>query len=683
MNDLKLIHSSKNRLRLFSKEINSLTDENDLYKEISKIKDIQDFRINKRASCIIIKHKSKDENNIIKTLKKIKVLKKEKEEVNTKVNELIKNSSSIFITALVPEFLKPIVSFYFSKTLLKEGFDDLVKIGISSRFLEAIAVGISILRNDYLSANTTNALLSLGEYIEESTSNKSDELLKDLMKPKIKEVWIDNEGVEELIPYKKLKIGNIVIINAGDMVPIDGTILSGIALVNQSSMTGEALSVKKLRGDRVISGTLVEEGRIKVWAENVGEDTAVAKITKYIQSSLKEKSLAQKKANMLAEKLVPVTIALASFAYISTRDFNRVSAVLQADYSCALKLASPVTFKSSIHKAGRVGIMVKGAKAIETLSEVDTFVFDKTGTLTKGDLEVNDVISFDKKWDKDDILSLAASAEEHYFHPVAEAIVKAAKNRNFVHVNHNEVDFIVAHGVSTIVEGNKRVLIGSRHFLEDDEKISFKAYNKIIQEYKKTGRNLLFVAYDNKLLAMISLIDTIREDSKKTIEKLRLNGVKNIIMLTGDEEDKAKEIAKKLNIDKVYAQLKPKQKAEIVKKLKKQGNKVAFVGDGINDAPALISADVGINMQRAAEIAGASSDIALLVDSISAINEIKELSDKTMKLVKRNFNITVWANSSILILASLGKISPITTAILHNGTTVALLLNAIKGIKKT
>ena len=373
-------------------------------------------------------------------------------------------------------------------------------------------------------------------------------------------------------------------------------------------------------------------------------------------------------------------MGLAATSYVFTKDFERTASILQADYSCALKLATPVAFKSTISKAGHNGIMIKGAKSIEALYNADTFVFDKTGTLTAGQLEVISVESYDDNWDKEKILNLTASTEEHYFHPVAEAVVKAAKENGFVHMHHEEVEFIVAHGVKTEVD-KKQVVIGSRHFLEDDEKIDFSQHKDKIEKSLSQGHTLLYVGFDGKLLGTITLADNLRENSKEAISKLRELGVKNIVMLTGDTKKKAEMIAKELGIDEVRSELLPTDKATIIKELINEGKNVAFVGDGINDAPALISAHVGISMSRGADIAKATADVSLLKDDIYAVVEAKELANKTMKLIGNNFNATVGINSAILAGATFGLFSPIVTAVLHNGTTIGLLLNSIKGVK--
>ena len=673
-------------------------DENILKNYFEKIKDIKSVRINKKAFSIIFELHRDISIQIEEILNKLTIedlLKSCEDEVaavciscvgneEPSINGIVRATSALIAERFITnDLLKAGITTGASIPLLLEGSKELLKEGLTSKVLESAAVAISIYRKDYLAANSTNAMLELGEYIEETTVHKSDDLLKELSKPNVEEAWvekkIDGKITEILVKSNDIEIGDIVVVGIGNTIPVDGHIVEGTGSVNQVSMTGEAEPIIRYRGDRVISGTIVEEGRFRIWAENVGANTATQRIKHYIENSLNEKSSVQLKANKLANKLVPVTLGLATASYIFAKDFERVASILQADYSCALKLATPVAFKSTISKAGHNGIMIKGAKSIEALSNADTFVFDKTGTLTGGELEVICVESYDDKWSEDELLNLTASTEEHYFHPVAEAVVKAAKQRGFVHMHHEEVEFIVAHGVKTEVKG-KSVIIGSRHFLEDDEKIDFTEHKDKIENSLRDGRTLLYIAYNGKLLGTITLADELRHNSKEAISKLKKLGVKNIIMLTGDTKQKAKMIADELGINEVRAELLPQDKAKIVKELMNEGKKVAFVGDGINDAPALISAHVGISMSRGADIAKATADISLLKDDIMAVVEAKEYANKTMNLINNNFNATVGINSCILAGATFGVFSPIVTAVLHNGTTIGLLFNSIKGV---
>lgn len=697
---LKLIHTSPNRAR-FSYHLpkGSAIQSLPLRVEIEKIPNIQSVRVNDILHNIIITYAGgeralkKIAESLFKTLQNLLITsaKKGSEQSYIALRSEIPSSSEVArsLTALLLEpfmqssLLKGFSSLVASTPILISGAKEALSEGVTSRVLEAMAIAISLYRKDYRTANSTNFMLNLGEYIEEMTMYKSDDLLKELSKPQDSEAWVEKQmnGKAELVltPSENLKIGDIIVVGAGDSILIDGHIIAGEALVNQISMTGEATPVKRARGDRVLSGTIVQEGRIKIWAEGVGNQTATARIKNYIQETLVQKSSIQLSASKMADNLVPVTLGLAITSYIFSQDLTRVASVLQADYSCALKLATPVAFKSAISSAGKNGIIIKGAKSLESLNEAEVFVFDKTGTLTKGELEVIAVHSFSPSWREEDILNLSASIEEHYFHPVAEAVVKAAKQKEFNHIHHDEVTFIVAHGVKSQING-KEVLIGNRHFLEDDEGINMHAHNERINELLRSGHTPLFIAYDGKLLGLILLKDTLRHNTKTAIERLRKSGVKEIIMLTGDEDSKASEIARELGIDRYYARLLPTQKAEILESIMSEGRKVAFVGDGINDAPALIKADSGIGMHKGADIAKASADVVLLRDDIESVADAKIYAMQCLSKVRNNFKITVVVNSAILALATFGKLSPIQTAFLHNGTTIILLLNALQGI---
>ncbi|XPV69525.1 MAG: heavy metal translocating P-type ATPase [Halarcobacter sp.] len=698
-NSYKQVHKTKNRVRYkYSLLKDKSIDTNILKIYFEQIDGVQSVRINKKAYSIVFiledfstidlieeKLSNATRDDYLSNCKEAAVCVSCVNDEEPSIMGVVRASSALVSERFIKnDFLKAAVTSSVAIPLVIEGSKELYNEGLTSKVLESAAVGISILRKDYFAANSTNVMLELGEYIEETTVHKSDDLLKELSKPNVEEAWletkVDGKVTETLVKSANIKIGDIVVVGIGNTIPVDGHILEGSASVNQVSMTGEAEPVLKVRGDRVISGTIIEDGRLRIWAEHVGANTATQRIKHYIENSLNEKSSVQLKATRLADKLVPVTLGLADISYVLSKNMERVASVLQADYSCALKLATPVAFKSTISKAGHEGIMIKGAKSIEALNSADTFVFDKTGTLTSGELEVIEVQSYDKNWTKDEILNLTASTEEHYFHPVAEAVVKAAKDNGFVHMHHEEVEFIVAHGVKTQM-GGKSVIIGSRHFLEDDEKIDFSSHKKRIKESLEQGKTLLYIGYDGKLLGTIELSDRVRPNAKDVIKRLKSLGVKNIIMLTGDIESKAKMIAQELGIDEVKAQLLPQDKAQIVKDLMNSGKKVAFVGDGINDAPALISAHVGISMSKGADIAKATADVSLLKDDINAVADAKELANNTMKLIKNNFNATVGINSAILAGATFGLFSPVTTAFLHNGTTIGLLLTSIQGVK--
>ncbi len=592
---------------------------------------------------------------------------------------VVASGALLLATTGLPPGLRLPATLAASLPLYREAVDDLFADGINSHVLEALAVGISTSSGDYVAANTTVFMLALGEYLENSIARRSDDLLKNLLRPDTGLVWVEQDGVERQVEAAKVGVGDTVIVGAGATIPVDGTVLGGEALVNEAAMTGESVPVNRARGDAVLSGTVVEEGRLRIYAEHVGRKTAAARIADYVENSLTAKSNAQLNASKLADRLVPGVLGLAGVAWLLTGDWRRAAAVLQADYACALKLATPVAFKSAMFKAGQRGILIKGADVLERLAEADTFVFDKTGTLTTGKLAVTDSIAFDPHYTAKDLIDLAASVEEHYFHPLALAVVEAARKNHGRHFDHKEVEFIAAHGVASVIE-DKRIVVGSRHFVTEDEGVPITAaQQRRIDRLFRAGKTLLYIGFGGRLIGVIALKDQVREASAATIARLRTLGAKRVVMLTGDHHDRAAELAAQLGLDGFHAELLPQDKAALVARMKENGAKIAFVGDGINDAPALAGAHVGIAMQQGADIARLTSDIALLEDSIERVADAKQLASTTMGLIDKNFRLTVGLNSAILAAAAAGLLAPVAASVLHNGTTIGILLNALRG----
>lgn len=578
---------------------------------------------------------------------------------------------------LLPPPLRLVAALATAVPLFRHAAEDYQERGLTSHGLEGLAVAISLGRADYTAANTTTFMLALGEALEDSIARRSDDLLKHLLRPTGTEVWVMRDGVEVLVPADQVAVGDPVVMATGTIVPIDGTVLSGEATVNEAAMTGESAGVVKTRGSTVLSGTLVEEGRLVVYAERVGANTAASRIADYVQQSLTVKSEAQLDAARLADRLVPSVLTLAGVSWLLSGDWRRTASVLQADYSCALKLATPVAFKSAMYGIGQAGVLVKGASALERLAQADTIVFDKTGTLTTGNLIVTDSVTFDEDFSPDDLICLAASVEEHYFHPLAQAVVAAARTLCTRHFDHQEVEFIVAHGVASVVEG-KRIVIGSRHFIEDDEGIDLAGCEAVTAPLVAEGKTLLYIGFGGRLLGLLALKDSTRPTSRHTIERLRGLGVKRLLLLTGDNPDRAAELAHDLGLDGFHASLLPEDKARIVEDLTESGARVAFVGDGINDAPALARAHVGIAMQKGADIARLTADIALLEDEIERVADVRAAASAVMARIESNYRLTVGLNTAILSAAALGLLSPVGTAVLHNGTTIGILLNALR-----
>ncbi|MFC3061608.1 heavy metal translocating P-type ATPase [Paenirhodobacter populi] len=592
---------------------------------------------------------------------------------------LIASAMVLFGIGWLPRAAQLAISVAAARTLFREAGEDLAREGITSRVLEGLAVAISLARGDFAVANTTGFLLSLGEYLSETTARRSDLLLRDLLRPVHPVVWVMRDGQEIEIPADEVVIGDIVVVAAGSVLPVDGRVLSGLASVNEAALTGEATLVEKTRGSRVLSGSLVQDGRIAIYAETVGAGTVTARIADYVERSLAAKGQMQLDSARLADQLVPTILRVATGSFLISGDWRRPASVLQADYSCALKLATPIAFRYAMYGAGQSGILIKGADALERLAEADTFVFDKTGTLTTGVLEVTDAIAFDDDFSPEDLICLAASVEEHYaFHPLAMAVVEAARatGRN-KHFDHQEVEFIVAHGVASMMEG-KRIVVGSRHFVEDDEGIDCSAQRGMIDRLFDDGKTVLFVGFGGRLLGIIGLEDTLRASAGATIARLRELGARRILMLTGDRDDRAAEIAAMLGLDGYHADLLPEEKARIIGQLAESGARIAFVGDGINDAPALARAHVGIAMNRGADIARLTADIVLLEDDVTGLADALMIAHEVMEIIRLSFRLTIGLNTSILAGAATGLLSPLATSVLHNGSTIAILLNVLR-----
>ena len=575
-------------------------------------------------------------------------------------------------TPFVPPAVGGPASWLLGLPTIMQGLHTLLYDGVKVEVLDASAVGFSLLRKDYFTANAIVAMLGLGSYLESWTEKKSDDLLKSLLRPQVEMVWVERDAQEVQVEFSELTVGDLVICGSGELVPVDGVVVDGDAALNQSSITGESLPVHVSQGDDVLSGAVVEDGRIKIAAGNVGGETSMARIGRFLENSLRTQSASQKKSDELADKLVPVTFALGLGLFALTRDVSRAASVLTVDYSCAIKLASPVAVKTGMHTAGHCGVLLKGAQALDNLARIDTIVFDKTGTLTLGDLKVADVRPFNGM-KPDALLALAAGAEEHYSHPVARAVVAEAKARGLELPPISQVDFIVAHGVSAYVEG-ERVLVGSRHFLEDDEGVDCSAMADMGRELRAKGNSLLYVARGAQLLGVIALRDELRPEASEALAMLKERGVENIVMLTGDHKDTAQSIAQALGcIDEVHWELKPEDKAALVKRIQESGRFLAFAGDGVNDAPALVSADVGICMPGGADLAREAAQVVLLEDDLRILAVARDVAEQTQHVLKRSFQAAVGINSAVLLAAGTGNLSPVASAFLHNASTIGIL----------
>lgn len=558
-----------------------------------------------------------------------------------------------------------------------KGIQTLAKGKIEVPVLDATAIGVSMLRGDYGTAGSVMFLLGVGELLEEWTHKKSVGDLARSMSLNVGKVWLKKDGQEILVPSEKIVSGDEVVVHMGNLVPFDGEVSDGEGMVNQASLTGESVPVRRTSGSVVYAGTVLEEGELTILVKQTGGSSRYEKITAMIEESEKLKSGLESKAEHLADRLVPYSLGGTVLTYLLTGNTTKALSILMVDFSCALKLAMPISVLSAIREANQHKITVKGGKFLEAVADADTIVFDKTGTLTKAQPTVAEVVSFSETKSPDELLRIAACLEEHFPHSMAKAVVDAAKEKHLDHEEmHSKVEYIVAHGISTTIEGKKAV-IGSYHFVFEDE-------NSVIPEgMEEKFRHLpaeyshLYLAIEGVLAAVICIEDPLRPEAAEIVRQLKKAGLKKIVMMTGDSERTAKAIAKKVGVDEYYAEVLPEDKANFVEKEKAEGRKVIMIGDGINDSPALSAADVGIAISEGAEIAREIADITVAADDLAEILVLRMLSNRLMKRIHRNYRFIVTFNAGLILLGVGGILQPTTSALLHNTSTLYIGLKSM------
>lgn len=678
---VSIVHDMPGRIRLKAPVLgNPALDATLVESGLEQIRGVKSVRINQKAKTAVVCFNKEDNvrEEVLDVLSAFNhtVFCAEEELHNSPDLINVYWAGTMWVLKLfLPKGVRTPLTYLGATPIILEGIETLFTRGLKVEVLDTAVIALLLARKDYFTAGSITFLLNLGHYLEESAEYRSDKMLKSLIKPEVEYVWVVKGQVEEKTFVEDLKIGDLVRVGSGEMIPIDGKVASGEGLVNQASVTGESLPVHIKPGDSVFSGTVMSEGKIIINAEKVGSETTTARIAKFISNSLKNKSRTEVKAFAIADKMVPVTFAAGLATLLVTRDFRRASSVLSVDYSCALQLVTPTAIKASIYSAATEGIFIKGAQALENLAEADTIIFDKTGTLTKGALSVTEIMPFNG-YTEDDVLRIAASAEEHYSHPIASAVVDEAKARQITTEQTGEADFIIAHGVSAYV-GGKNVLVGSHHFVAEDEKIVCDFSDSDAERMRGKGQTILYVAIDGKLSGLIALKDTLRDESSRVIKELKKAGIKKTVMLTGDHKNSALHVAEQLGIDEVYYEMKPEDKASVVKKLKEEGCKIIFAGDGVNDAPALLTADVGISLPQGADLAKETAAVILLREDLMGIVKARKLAVKTMKVIKQMFKFNIGVNTATVALSLMGKVSPLTSALLHNGTTLSTLIYAL------
>lgn len=580
---------------------------------------------------------------------------------------------------LLPLPLRSCYVIWQSLKYMKEGVKTLLKGKIEVPVLDATAIAVSVLRNDTDTAGSIMFLLGFGELLEEWTHKKSIDNLARSLSLHVTKAWKKVDGTEVLVSVDEIETGEQVVVHMGNVIPFDGVVAEGEALVNQASLTGEATAVRKAEGASVYAGTVMEEGTLTITVSKVGSDSKFEKIVKMIEESEKMKSNVEGKAAHLADKLVPYSLGATALTYLLTRNAAKALSILMVDFSCALKLAMPISVLSAIREAGSHHITVKGGKFLEAMAEADTIVFDKTGTLTKACPTVASVVSFCDKT-SDELLRIAACLEEHFPHSMAKAVVDAATQKNLLHEEmHTKPDYVVAHGIASTI-GEKRVVIGSYHFVFEDEKCMIPEEKKELFENLPLQYSHLYLAIDGKLAATICIEDPLRTEAKSVIRKLHKEGFTNIVMMTGDSYRTAEAIAKSVGVDHFYAEVLPEDKADFVQQEKAKGHKVVMIGDGINDSPALSAADVGIAISDGAEIAREIADITVSADDLNEIVTLRMLSGALMKRIHKNYRQIVTFNAGLIALGVAGVIPPTTSALLHNTSTLLIGMDSMKNL---
>ena len=581
----------------------------------------------------------------------------------------------IFLPLPVRTFLTTLKSVKY----IWKGVRTLAKCRIEVPVLDATAIGVSILRGDFSTASSVMFLLGFGEILEDWTHKKSVDDLARSMSLNVSKVWLITEDSEVQVGTDEIKPGDRVRIHMGTVIPFDGIVTEGEAMVNEASLTGESMPVAKHESSYVYAGTVMEEGELTIRVKETSGSTKFEKIVTMIEETEKLKSAVESKAEHLADRLVPYTLAGTALTYALTRNVTKALSILMVDFSCALKLAMPISVLAAIREANAHHITVKGGKFLEAVAEADTIVFDKTGTLTKAQPTVVDVVSFNGD-SKENLLRLAACMEEHFPHSMAKAVMDAAKERGLTHEEmHSKVEYIVAHGISTTVDGRKAI-IGSHHFVFEDENCTIPAGKEELFKNLPEEYSHLYLGIEGELAAVICIEDPLRPEAPEVIKQLRKAGFTQIVMMTGDSDRTAKAIAARVGVDKYYSEVLPEDKAKFVEEAKAQGRKVLMVGDGINDSPALSAADVGIAISDGAELAREIADITIGADDLSVMVTLKEISNGLMDKIHKNYRRIVGINGSLIALGVTGVIQPTMSALLHNTSTLLIGMDSMKSV---
>ena len=599
------------------------------------------------------------------------------QEYQEKMCDLV--AGHFFRKLFLPAPIRAAYTVWRSIAFVWKGVRCLLRRKLEVEVLDALSIGVSVLRGDFSTAGSVMFLLNLGSLLEEWTRKKSLDDLARSMALNVDKVWVRSQGTEVLLPLTKVQPGDEIVVRSGNMVPLDGTVIEGEAMVNQAALTGESMPVRKANGATVYAGTVVEEGECVFLAKAAGGANRYDKIVAMIEESEKLKSSTENRALELADKLVPWCLAGTVVTYALTRNVTRAISILMVDFSCALKLSMPLAVLSAMRECGTAHITVKGGKYLEALAKADTIVFDKTGTLTRATPQVVDIIPFSNS-EKDDVLRLAACLEEHFPHSMANAVVRAAREQGLAHEEmHSEVEYIVAHGIASRV-GGERVVIGSYHFVFEDEHCIVPADEQEKFDQMPAEYSHLYMAASGQLVGVICIADPLRPEAASVLRQLHKLGIRNTVMMTGDSYRTAEAIARQVGVDQFFAEVLPEDKANFVQKAKAEGHTVVMIGDGINDSPALSAADIGIAINSGAAIAREIADVTIKADSLEELVTLKTIANALQHRVSSNYRFVLSFNSTLIALGALGILQPAASAMLHNLSTIGISLRSMTNL---
>ena len=599
------------------------------------------------------------------------------QEYQEKMCDLV--AGHFFRKLFLPAPIRAAYTVWRSIAFVWKGVRCLLRRRLEVEVLDALSIGVSVLRGDFSTAGSVMFLLNLGSLLEEWTRKKSLDDLARSMALNVDKVWVRSQGTEVLLPLTKVQPGDEIVVRSGNMVPLDGTVIEGEAMVNQAALTGESMPVRKAKGATVYAGTVVEEGECVFLAKAAGGANRYDKIVAMIEESEKLKSSTENRALELADKLVPWCLAGTVVTYALTCNVTRAISILMVDFSCALKLSMPLAVLSAMRECGTAHITVKGGKYLEALAKADTIVFDKTGTLTRATPQVVDIIPFSNS-EKDDVLRLAACLEEHFPHSMANAVVRAAREQGLAHEEmHSEVEYIVAHGIASRV-GGERVVIGSYHFVFEDEHCIVPADEQEKFDQMPAEYSHLYMAASGQLVGVICIADPLRPEAASVLRQLHKLGIRNTVMMTGDSYRTAEAIARQVGVDQFFAEVLPEDKANFVQKAKAEGRTVVMIGDGINDSPALSAADIGIAIHSGAAIAREIADVTIKADSLEELVTLKTIANALQHRVSSNYRFVLSFNSTLIVLGALGILQPAASAMLHNLSTIGISLRSMTNL---